>query len=154
MDEEMKNAEQAANEMKNEGAGIFDQLKGMLDEATKGEGNVFDKLKGVLEGKDGEGSIFDKAKEMFDGKDGEAGVLDQLKDMLDKGTTAAGEVSQDFLEKAKAALPADKKIAIYCRSGRRSANAATRLAAEGYQCVNLKGGILAWKDSGQPVQTD
>ena len=48
MDEEMKNAEQAPNEeMKNEGGSIFDQLKGMLDDATKGEGNVFDKLKGV-----------------------------------------------------------------------------------------------------------
>ena len=61
MDEEMKNAEQAPNEeMKNEGGSIFDQLKGMLDDATKGEGNVFDKLKGVFEGKDGEPSIFDK----------------------------------------------------------------------------------------------
>ena len=28
-------------------------------------------------------------------------MLDQLKEMLDKGTTAAGEVSQDFMEKAK-----------------------------------------------------
>ena len=70
------------------------------------------------------------------------------------GALLIDQSQSDFLEKAKAALPADKKIAIYCRSGRRSANAATRLAAEGYQCVNLKGGILAWKDSGQPVQTD
>ena len=67
------------------------------------------------------------------------------------GALLIDQSQSDFLEKAKAA---DKKIAIYCRSGRRSANAATRLAAEGYQCVNLKGGILAWKDSGQPVQTD
>ena len=49
MDEEMKNAEQAANNVENEGASIFDQLKGMLNEATSGEGNVFDKLKGVRE---------------------------------------------------------------------------------------------------------
>ena len=60
----------------------------------------------------------------------------------------------DFMEKAKAALSKDKKIAIYCRSGRRSANAAGKLAAEGYQCVNLKGGILAWKEAGKPVTTD
>ena len=38
---------------------------------------------------------------MFDGKEGEPGMLDQLKEMLEKGTTAAGEVSQDFMEKAK-----------------------------------------------------
>jgi len=84
MDEEMKNAEQAANEVKNEGANIFDQLKGMIDEATNGEGNVFDKLKGVFEGKDGQPSVFDQAKEMFEGKDGEAGVLDQLKEMFEE----------------------------------------------------------------------
>ena len=101
MDEEMKNAEQAANEVKNEGGSIFDELKGMLNEATQGEGNVFDKLKGIFEGKEGDPSIFEKAKEMFDGKEGEPGMLDQLKEMLDKGTTAAGEISQDFLDKAK-----------------------------------------------------
>ena len=60
----------------------------------------------------------------------------------------------DFLEKATAALPAGKKIAIYCRSGRRSANAAGKLAAKGYQCVNLKGGIIAWKEAGKPVTTE
>lgn len=53
----------------------------------------------------------------------------------------------DFVEKVQAAIPTEKKIAIYCRSGRRSANAAGRLANEGYQCVNLKGGILAWREA-------
>ena len=60
----------------------------------------------------------------------------------------------DFIEKAKATLPTDKKIAVYCRSGRRSANAAGKLAAVGYQCVNLKGGIIAWKEAGKAVTTD
>ena len=60
----------------------------------------------------------------------------------------------DFVEKAKATLPIDKKIAVYCRSGRRSANAAGKLADIGYKCVNLKGGIIAWKEAGMPVSTD
>lgn len=60
----------------------------------------------------------------------------------------------DFVEKVKAAVPAAKKIAVYCRSGRRSANAAGKLAAEGYQCVNLQGGILAWKEANMPVTTE
>jgi rhodanese-related sulfurtransferase len=60
----------------------------------------------------------------------------------------------NFVEKAKATLPIDKKIALYCRSGRRSANAAGRLADIGYKCVNLKGGIIAWKDAGKPVVTE
>ena len=42
-------------------------------------------------------------------------------------------------------------IAVYCRSGRRSANAAGKLADVGYKCVNLKGGILAWKEANMPV---
>ena len=60
----------------------------------------------------------------------------------------------DFLEKATAALPKDKRIAVYCRSGRRSAGAAGLLAAKGFKMVNLKGGIIAWKEAGKPVTTD
>ena len=57
----------------------------------------------------------------------------------------------DFVEKAKATLPTDKNIAVYCRSGRRSANAAGRLTDVGYKCVNLKGGIIAWQGANMPV---
>lgn len=55
----------------------------------------------------------------------------------------------DFMEKVKATIPIEKKIAIYCRSGRRSASAANRLADAGYKCVNLKGGIMAWREAGK-----
>ena len=58
---------------------------------------------------------------------------------------------EDFLDKARKALPKDKTIAIYCRSGRRSAHAAELLAAEGFKVVNLKGGILAWLAEQRPV---
>lgn len=68
-----------------------------------------------------------------------------------EGSINIDQGQSDFMEKVRAALPADRKIAIYCRSGRRSANAAGRLADEGYLCVNLKGGIIAWKESGKPV---
>lgn len=57
----------------------------------------------------------------------------------------------DFMEKAKAMLSMDKKIAVYCRSGRRSAGAAGKLSYEGYKLVNLKGGIIAWKAANMPV---
>ena len=59
-----------------------------------------------------------------------------------------------FMEKAKVALYKDRTIAVYCRSGRRSANAAESLTAEGYKAVNLKGGILAWKEAMKPITTD
>ena len=64
------------------------------------------------------------------------------------------DVKQDgFVEKAKSTLPADKTIAVYCRSGRRSANAASMLSKEGFKVVNLEGGITAWKDAGMPLET-
>ena len=59
-----------------------------------------------------------------------------------------------FMEKAKATLPKDRTIAVYCRSGRRSASAASELGAEGYKVVNLLGGILAWKETQRPVTAD
>ena len=64
-----------------------------------------------------------------------------------KGAVLIDQFQSDFVEQAKAKLPIDKTIAIYCRSGRRSANAAGKLADVGYKCVNLKGGILAWKEA-------
>ncbi len=71
-----------------------------------------------------------------------------------EGAISLDQGQNDFIEKAKAALSADKTIAVYCRSGRRSASAAERLAREGFQCVNLKGGIVAWKEARMPVTTD
>ena len=56
-----------------------------------------------------------------------------------------------FLTLARDVLPREGRIAVYCRSGRRSALACSMLAREGYQVVNLTGGILAWKEEGQPV---
>ena len=68
-----------------------------------------------------------------------------------QGAILIDQGQSDFMEKAKATLPAGKTIAVYCRSGRRSANAAGRLADAGYKCVNLKGGIMAWKKANMPV---
>ena len=68
-----------------------------------------------------------------------------------QGAVLIDQGQSDFMEKAKATLPTDKTIAVYCRSGRRSANAAGRLADVGYKCVNLKGGIMAWKKANMPV---
>ena len=71
-----------------------------------------------------------------------------------EGAVNIDQAPDNFIEKAKATIPIDMTIAVYCRSGRRSANAAGKLSAEGYKCVNLKGGILAWKEAKMPVTTD
>ena len=71
-----------------------------------------------------------------------------------EGAVNIDQAQNNFIEKAKATIPIDKTIAVYCRGGRRSANAAGKLAAQGYKCMNLKGGILAWKGAKMPVTTD
>lgn len=49
-------------------------------------------------------------------------------------------------------LPKEKSIVLYCRSGRRSAEAAKFLASIGYSRVlNMLGGIIQWKKDRQPL---
>ncbi|MDF1808795.1 MAG: MBL fold metallo-hydrolase [Phycisphaerales bacterium] len=44
-------------------------------------------------------------------------------------------------------LPHNKRLLIYCLSGVRSARSSSYLLRNGYQVVNLEGGILAWEES-------
>ena len=57
----------------------------------------------------------------------------------------------DFLVRMETACPKETPVAVYCRSGRRSAEAAGTLAKAGYQVDNLLGGIQAWEEAGKPV---
>jgi carboxyl-terminal processing protease len=59
--------------------------------------------------------------------------------------------TDSFTMAARDRLPKEKMIAVYCRSGRRSALAAARLAADGYQVVNMEGGIIAWEKAGKLI---
>lgn len=60
----------------------------------------------------------------------------------------------DFMSKAKKLLDKKRPVAVYCRSGKRSANAANKLSAEGYEVIDLKGGILEWQSRGKKVYKD
>lgn len=61
-------------------------------------------------------------------------------------------VQSDYFQiKAENELSKDSTILVYCRSGRRSMDAAKILAKLGYKVVNLEGGIIEWKESGHPV---
>lgn len=71
-----------------------------------------------------------------------------------KGAVLIDQFKSDFLEQARQRLPKDRTIAVYCRSGRRSANACGKLEAEGYKPINLKGGIMAWMKEGKPITKD
>jgi rhodanese-related sulfurtransferase len=45
-------------------------------------------------------------------------------------------------------------VVAVCRSGKRSATAASQLAAAGVTVYNLAGGMKAWLEAGQPVIRD
>lgn len=57
-----------------------------------------------------------------------------------------------FIDKASALLDKQKPVAVYCRSGRRSAKAANAMVNAGFRVINLDGGILAWQDAGKNVE--
>ncbi|MBS3968133.1 MAG: rhodanese-like domain-containing protein [Truepera sp.] len=48
-------------------------------------------------------------------------------------------------------LPREREIVVYCRSGRRSAQVVNFLLAQGYQAINVTGGIIAWHEAELPV---
>lgn len=50
----------------------------------------------------------------------------------------------DFDKKAKATLPKDETIAVYCNTGKRSALAQQKLEQLGYNVINLDNGITSW----------
>ncbi|MBR4177502.1 MAG: rhodanese-like domain-containing protein [Bacteroidales bacterium] len=54
----------------------------------------------------------------------------------------------DFAERIK---DVKGKVAVYCRSGKRSLMAAEQLSAKGCTVYNLDGGIMAWQKAGKPV---
>jgi len=65
---------------------------------------------------------------------------------LDQARIPTAEFATRFQE-----LDRDAELVIYCRSGSRSAWAAQVLLGNGYERVlNLKGGVLAWRDEVDP----
>ncbi len=56
-----------------------------------------------------------------------------------------------FLDSAKSQLDINKEVAVYCKSGKRSAKAAKMLAKAGYKVSNLQNGITSWIADGYVV---
>ncbi len=51
-------------------------------------------------------------------------------------------------------LPRDRVIICACRSGSRSARATSFLQQNGFDAVNLEGGMITWNLEGQPLDAD
>lgn len=55
------------------------------------------------------------------------------------------------LQQRYSELPKDRDVVIHCRSGARSARATDFLIENGYDAVNVAGGILDWEKQDLPV---
>jgi rhodanese-related sulfurtransferase len=51
-------------------------------------------------------------------------------------------------------LDRDRPVVIYCRGGNRSAVAAEAFQASGWDAHSIDGGLVAWVESGMPVEPD
>lgn len=60
-------------------------------------------------------------------------------------------LKDDFENNAKSILPKDKVIAVNCRSGKRSKNAARILVKNGFKVIELDAGYNDWVSKGMPV---
>ena len=70
-----------------------------------------------------------------------------------KGAVRADVNNEAEFEKAIGQLDKEKPVYVYCRSGKRSSEAAEILKGKGFiQVVDLDGGILAWEEQGKPVE--
>jgi rhodanese-related sulfurtransferase len=83
----------------------------------------------------------------------EGGATIQLVDVRRQDEYAAGHINEailidvldsTFVEKAKMLLDKSKPVAVYCRSGRRSKEAATLLIKQGYKVYELDQGFNGW----------
>jgi phage shock protein E len=69
----------------------------------------------------------------------------------------AVNIPHDQLANRASELPQDRnaEIAVYCRSGRRSALALDWLGTQGYQrLLHVDGDFLGWQAAGRPVATE
>jgi rhodanese-related sulfurtransferase len=51
-------------------------------------------------------------------------------------------------------IDSDKSLYVICHAGGRSQRVAQYLQRQGYEPVNVSGGMLAWAGAGRPVVTD
>lgn len=59
---------------------------------------------------------------------------------------------ENFASLVDEQLAKNKRVAVYCRSGRRSRTAADILVKKGFKVYNLDKGILNWMEEGREVE--
>jgi|SRR5690606_24315627 len=62
------------------------------------------------------------------------------------------DIKNEHFDDQIALLDPNRPVLLYCRSGKRSYQAAERLRERGFRnIINLDGGIVAWENSGHPI---
>ena len=84
--------------------------------------------------------------------DGSVGLLDVRTPQEFAQGHIVGAINIDvkdslFISNVQRQVAPGSRVAVYCRSGRRSMSAAQQMVEKGYDVVNLKGGFLAWEES-------
>jgi rhodanese-related sulfurtransferase len=53
-----------------------------------------------------------------------------------------------------AVVPADRQVVVVCRVGGRSEQVTAWLVSQGYDAINLEGGMMAWAAAGRSIVND
>ena len=68
------------------------------------------------------------------------------------GSLNINVMDENFAAAVDELLQKDQPVAVYCKSGRRSRNAAKLLVKKGFKVYNLDKGILNWIDEGMEIE--
>ena len=63
----------------------------------------------------------------------------------------AKHISVQVIERRLGEIPMERQIIVVCQSGMRSQRAAEILSRNGYQVLNVSGGMLGWQRAGMKV---
>ena len=86
-------------------------------------------------------------------QDGQALLVDVREPLEFAAGHAPGAASLPLGALTADQIPTGVDVMVICRSGRRSADAARRLAAQGRPSLDVDGGMQAWHEAGLPVRT-
>lgn len=116
---------------------------------------------GACQGRGGNGAVSNISVSDFQGKLTASAKGAQLVDVRTPEEYADGHlkgavninINADNFETQLGKLNKDMPVFVYCRSGGRSARAASKMESMGFKKVyDMDGGITAWGSSGKPVE--
>ncbi len=84
---------------------------------------------------------------------GDAYILDvrEPHEWLDSHVDGSVHVPMQTLPDRVDELPRDRTITVLCAVGGRSAHVTAWLLEQGFDAVNVDGGIYAWREAGRPI---